>query len=176
VLHRAPHGPALADDFEIPYRRAITDAPAGPWNAGPFGEPARKEFERHSGHVLGRLARFDELAAVAAEPGRYVLTHGEPHQGNTIDTDEGVVLIDWDTALVAPPERDLWSLVAENPQTVDEYVERTGAVLRADALECYRLRWDLSEIAVYLSLFQAPHDENADTTTAWDGLCESLEH
>ena len=32
---------------------------------------------------------------------RMVLTHGEPHPGNTMRTVDGWRLIDWDTALVA---------------------------------------------------------------------------
>ncbi|MPZ79263.1 MAG: phosphotransferase [Actinophytocola sp.] len=42
--------------------------------------------------------------------------HGEPHRGNTITTPNGVVLIDWDTTLIAAPERDLWALVGEDPR------------------------------------------------------------
>ncbi len=34
-----------------------------------------------------------------------VLTHGEPHPGNTLMTNGGWVVVDWDTTLIA--ERDL---------------------------------------------------------------------
>ena len=39
------------------------------------------------------------------------MTHGEPHAGNVMRTDEGRLLVDWDTVALAPPERDLWMLV-----------------------------------------------------------------
>jgi aminoglycoside phosphotransferase (APT) family kinase protein len=39
---------------------------------------------------------------------RGALTHGEPHPGNVIGTDDGWLLVDWDTAAIAQPERDLW--------------------------------------------------------------------
>jgi spectinomycin phosphotransferase/16S rRNA (guanine(1405)-N(7))-methyltransferase len=174
-LHAAPRGNALVDDFAIPHRDVLVDIPAGTWDRGPFGEPARKVFAEHAERVWARLVRYDELASFVAQPDRYVLTHGEPHQANTIDTDDGVVLIDWDTVLVSPPERDLWAMVRDNPQTIDEYHARTGVTPRVDALECYRLRWDLSEVAIYLARFRAPHAENADTAKAWEGLNESLE-
>ena len=174
-LHAAPRRGTRVDDFAIPQRDALLDVPAEAWNTGPFGEPARKLFAEYAERVWSRLARYDELTAVVARPDRYVVTHGEPHQANTIDTDEGVVLIDWDTVLVAPPERDLWAMVGENPQTIDDYRERTGVTPRVDALECYRLRWDLTEVALYLARFRAPHTENADTAKAWEGLNESLE-
>jgi len=175
ALHVAPHGRALVDDFAIPHRDALLDVASETWDTGPFGEPARKTFAEHAERVWARLARYDELATVVAQTDRYVLTHGEPHHANTIDTDEGVVLIDWDTVLVAPPERDLYSMVDENPQTIDDYQARTGVTPRVDVLDCYRLRWDLTEVALYLALFQAPHTENADTAKAWEGLNDSLE-
>ena len=38
-----------------------------------------------------------------------LLTHGEPHPGNAMLAADGWRLVDWDTALVAPLERDLWA-------------------------------------------------------------------
>ncbi len=58
-----------------------------------------------------------------------MLTHGEPHRGNTIVTATGVVLVDWDTCLLAPPERDLWLLVGEEPGIRERYATRTGTTL-----------------------------------------------
>jgi len=62
--------------------------------------------------TCGRLLdRYDVLAnAARRRPERAVLTHGEPHPGNTMLTAGGWRLIDWDTVLIAPPERDLWDL------------------------------------------------------------------
>jgi aminoglycoside phosphotransferase (APT) family kinase protein len=78
------------------------------WTEGPYGEPARQLVGRHAARLDNRFARYDNLAGAAAgQSERMVLTHGEPHAANTINTDGGMVLIDWDTALVAPRERDL---------------------------------------------------------------------
>jgi thiamine kinase-like enzyme len=104
-----------------------------------------------------------------------VLTHGEPHRANTINTAEGVVLIDWDTALLAPPERDLWPLIDEEPQIADDYHQRTGIAVDDTAVQLYRLRWDLCEISLYLAQFRAPHQDNHDTRVAWDGLLTHLD-
>ena len=41
------------------------------------------------------------------DPARFVVTHGEPHRGNTLVTDTGVVLVDRDICLLAPPERNV---------------------------------------------------------------------
>ena len=51
----------------------------------------------------------------------WVVTHGEPHPVNVMQTDAGRVLIDWDTVAIAPPERDLWMVIcgteARRPST-----------------------------------------------------------
>ena len=104
-----------------------------------------------------------------------VITHGEPHRGNTINTADGVVLIDWDTALLAPPERDLWMLVGEDAQTAADYTERTGVVLDDSAMRLYRLWWDLCEISLFTAEFRAPHEDTEDTRVAWAALARFLD-
>ena len=54
------------------------------------------------------------------------MTHGEPHRGNIVVTDAGVVLVDWDTCLLAPPERDVWLVAGEEPGILEDYERRTG--------------------------------------------------
>ena len=104
-----------------------------------------------------------------------VLTHGEPHAANTINTDSGLVLIDWDTALIAPRERDLWSLALEDPAILHHYASKAGVTTLPDLLELYRLRWDLTEVSVYVAQFRGPHSDTADTRVALNGLRHSLE-
>lgn len=144
---------------------------AGRWESGLFGEPARLLLARHTSSVRHVLEHYDRLAATAiSRPERMVLTHGEPHRGNTITTNDSVVLIDWDTALIAPPERDLWVLADEDPRTIDDYAAQVGAMPNAEALELYRLWWDLTEISMFIGQFRQPHRKNADTSVAWDSL------
>jgi spectinomycin phosphotransferase len=87
-----------------------------------------------------------------------------------MSTMQGMVLIDWDTALIAPPERDLWMVVSDHGDERHVYTETTGHQIDEDALTLYRLWWDLSEIAGYVSWFRLPHVETADTETAWRSL------
>ena len=104
------------------------------------------------------LARYDRLVATARpQASRPVLTHGEPHPGNTMLTPGGWVLIDWDTALAAPPERDLWSLDPGDGSILGAYTSLTGITPRPLMLDLYRLRWDLADIAVDVSRFRRPH-------------------
>jgi len=177
VLHAAPESArrrALVDDLVIPDRDQLVAAladRAGPWESGPFGEPARVLLDDHADAVARALEHYDRLAAdVAPRIDRMVVTHGEPHRANTITTAEGVVLIDWDTALLAPPERDLWALVKEDPRTLDDYAARTGIEPRGDALDLYRSWWDLTEVAISIGRFRHPHTETDDILLTWNAL------
>jgi aminoglycoside phosphotransferase (APT) family kinase protein len=95
-----------------------------------------------------------------------VLTHGEPHPGNTMRTADGWRLIDWDTALVAPPERDLWHLGGD----LSAYTSATGVEVRPELLEMFRLRWDIADIAVGVDRFRRPHPGDPNDDEEWDIL------
>jgi len=168
-----------ADDFALPDLTGLREAMAdlqSPWGAGPFAEPTRDLLARHARPLAGLLERYFGLVASVVERGvGRVLTHGEPHPGNTIGTDTGIVLIDWDTLLRAPPERDLWSLHVEDPEVLDVYRTLTGRVIDQDALQLYRLRWDLTEVCLYVTQFRRPHQYSEDTTEAWEALQHHLD-
>jgi spectinomycin phosphotransferase len=88
---------------------------------------------------------------------------------------DGLMLVDWDTALLAPPERDVWTLADGDARIVDLYEATTGVVLLEDTLALYRLRWDLTEISIYVGQFQQPHRDTTDTSIAWGGLNDYLD-
>ncbi len=110
------------------------------------------------------LARYDELAAaLAADDADFVVTHGEPHAGNVVHTLAEANLIDWDTVRWAPRERDLWSL-ADHQGWRCAYGD--DVVLSDDALEVYRLRWSLVEIADFVPSLAFADDKNPDLEVA----------
>lgn len=161
--------------FDNPCRERITsvlDDLDRPWATGPLGERARALAVEWATSVAEALDHYDRLAAhVGERASRLRLTHGEPHPGNVIFTaNDGVVLIDWDTALLAPPERDLWMLVDEDERIVDDYETRTGVHVDDRALELYRLRWSLEEVDEYLWCFHEAHEDSEETQIAWNGL------
>jgi len=149
--------------------RALLADPGERWDSGPFGPDAwRLVVER--GAVLAALVeRFHDLVA-DVDPAAWVLTHGEPHRANTVLTATGVVLVDWDTCLVAPRERDLWMLAGEDPGTLGSYAARTGRALDARLLDAYRLRWDLADVESCVRVLRAPHTDDDDTRTAWHAV------
>jgi len=169
---------APADDFLVPHRCEVTAVLASPSavvDCGPFAR-GMAELLRSSTFVIRRLfARYDALVeTVRGQRARMVLTHGEPHAGNTMLAADGWRLIDWDTAAVAPPERDLWLLDPGDGSVLDGYAARTGRRPRPDALELYRLRWDLADLAVEVARLSRPHTGSADDEAGWAVLQDVL--
>jgi spectinomycin phosphotransferase len=125
---------------------------------------------------LARLAvGFDQLVDVTA-PARadMVITHGEPHPANLMSVNGSLHLIDWDTAALAPPERDV-SLIAVCAQDADHYQEATGRELDPAVITLYRLRWYLDDLGSAVHMFRGPHRDTADTRRWWQGLPPWLE-
>jgi Phosphotransferase enzyme family len=179
ALHTAPAAArrhAAAEDFAIAHRdelEAATGAAGRPGEviaeAGPYARPAATLLAGNAGPIRRLLARYDELASRSRRSG-LVLTHGETHPGNTMLTADGWVLVDWDTALVAPPERDLWSLDPGDGSVLAGYADATGVTPAQALLELYRIRWDLADLAVGVSRFRRPHGGSPDDDKSWDDL------
>jgi spectinomycin phosphotransferase/16S rRNA (guanine(1405)-N(7))-methyltransferase len=166
------------DDFAVARRdelmRALDDL-ARPWHEGPYAEPTRRLLSGHAAEITSRLDRYDQLAAEARDQRhRVVLTHGEPHSGNVMVTATGRMLIDWDTTMIAPPERDLWTLESSDGTVAETYTKVTGTPVLSSMLDLYRLRWDLTEVALYTRLFRRPHIDDANARESWEDLSSYL--
>ncbi|MGL5819454.1 MAG: hypothetical protein ACRCYR_17965 [Phycicoccus sp.] len=159
---------AGVDDLAVPLvdvLRAVLDDRQASWGSGPFAADARRLVAEHEDVAQGLLHRHATLVA-GADRARFVLTHGEPHRSNTIMTDTGVVVVDWDTVLLGPPERDLWRLVEEDRRIGPVYEERTRTRLDDDLLDAYRLAWDIADVASFVRTLRGPHADDADTRVA----------
>ncbi|WP_198036902.1 aminoglycoside phosphotransferase family protein [Nocardia sp. BMG51109] len=183
AVHRAPVcGPVLTDDFAVPHRDEVEWASAGAApDCGPYAAGTANLLSDNVSAVREAWARYDALVAEArSEPPtetssrttNSVVTHGEPHAGNTMLTPAGWRLIDWDTALLAPPERDLWDLDPGDGSLLDAYAAATGSAPRPNLLELYRRRWDLTDLAEYVHRFRRPHSGSEDDDESWKGLRE----
>ena len=163
------------DDFQMQGSAALTRAIAArerEWTAGPHSEPARGLLLRRYDDVVEALGRLRSLtAAVRATADRFVVTHGEPHRGNVLDTADGPVLVDWDTARMAPAERDLgWFAGAGDG--LDAYTAAGGVAADPTALEFYRLRWTLTDLALFTDELRNAHSDDDDSQVAWEALQE----
>ncbi len=159
-----------------PHLQAALNELETPWKGGPFSEPARALLSAHQEGVIGLLAGFDRLVAeVATRGGDEVITHGEPHSGNVMRAGEKLVLLDWDTVGLAPPERDLWMVVTDTGEELALYLDLTRRRVDQNALSLYRARWQLDDVASFVSLFRSAHATTDDTELAWLALTRSLD-
>jgi spectinomycin phosphotransferase len=163
-VHRTSPGHALTDDLVLPDLPFIGDV-------GPYSRPAARLLARHALAVERLQARYLDLVA-CVDHSRAVLTHGEPHPGNTMLTSDGWRLIDWDTALVAPPERDLWHLATA--ETLAAYEEATGVRPEPEMLDLYRIRWDLKDLSEEAHRFSRPHTGDPNDDEGWEILCDII--
>jgi spectinomycin phosphotransferase/16S rRNA (guanine(1405)-N(7))-methyltransferase len=182
ALHAAsevavPH--AGVEDGFLPGRRELVMALGRvdeTWATGPYGEQARVLLREHADGVRQLLAHFDRLAVdVCADRERMVITHGEPHAANVVVDSNGPRLVDWESALIAPPERDLCVLDPGDGSALAAYSEATGVALVEERLDYYRLWYDLFEIAGYIDLFCDHHADTADAAESWKNLVDFLQ-
>jgi len=180
AVHAAPAQAcrsALTDDFGVPGGDALIhalDDLAIRWDNGPYGEPARQLLAAHAVELRRLLERRDQLAAQARRrPDRMVPTHGEPHPGNFLQVGSRWMLVDWDTVLIAPPERDLWLLDSGDGSIADDDRQATGRVVVPSMLDLYRLTWELSDLASCAARFRQGHADTAEDRKDWEILSGS---
>jgi spectinomycin phosphotransferase len=174
-LHRASREhrvPAPTEDFSIPHRSSLEKALADlerPWHDGPFSEPARSELLAHHTDVRAALADYDALVSIVVNSvSTSCVTHGEPSGGNLVRDQVGSwFLVDWESARIAPPERDLMELPS-NEIALARYLELSGSPPpRPDLLRLYQLWYALAETSVYLLQFRAPHVADDNMLESW---------
>lgn len=144
-------GPDLAE--------RLADAVRRPWDRGPLGEPARTAIAAQLDDVATWTAAYHRLAEVARTRD-WVATHGQPGLHNQLVTAEGLRLVDWESLMVAPAERDLrWAGAGSGD---------------AGMLEMFALEWRLDEVVIGADRFQAPHTGTADDHETLANLLEEL--
>ena len=180
AVHAAPAvacQSALAEEFLLPGGDALSHALDDltiRWDGGPYGEQARQLLTAHAVELRRLVERREQLAAEALRrPDRMVPTHGEPHPGNFIQVGSRWLLVDWDTVLIAPPERDLWLLDPGDGSTADAYRQATGRGVVPSMLDLYRLTWELSDLASCAARFRQGHADTAEDRKDWEILSGS---
>lgn len=177
ALHATPDAisaGALVDDLQVPRRDELLhalDRLESRWDTGPYGDPARLLLASRAAHVERLLDQHERLASHArARRERMVLTHGEPHPGNLIEAEGGWRLVDWDTTLIAPLERDLWMVEPGDGSIIEAYQTATDRPVLPSVLELYRLSWQLADIAIFVAELRQPHDDTEDIRESWTAL------
>jgi spectinomycin phosphotransferase len=142
------------------------DLDGKPW----LGDSRDEVFQRLRG-ALGTARALRDAAGLAFVAAPKVITHGEPHSGNLIRTGKQLMLLDWDTVGLAPPERDLWMLPGD---ALDQYAGLTGKPVNPAGVRLYQLRWALDDIRAYTEDLRVPHSQTPGAEHSWQALCESV--
>jgi spectinomycin phosphotransferase len=173
---RIERGLPRTADLALPSRAVLEEALREldrPWRSGPLAEPARRLLTGAADAVTRRLEQYDALVEeVLDSSGAWVLTHGEPHRANVVRGRDGAVhLVDWDTTLIAPRERDLTMVLDDELTGWDEYRAAAGArELDERAMDLFRRWWELADICVFVAEFRRPHERTKEISVAWESL------
>ncbi|NUT38383.1 MAG: aminoglycoside phosphotransferase family protein [Thermoactinospora sp.] len=122
----------------------------------------RREAGAKVGALLGEAGRL----AAALPPAPPVVSHGDPHLGNVLlDDAEGVWLIDWDDAMLAPREWDLMLVLGlgffgvtgrERAWFLDGYAAE--GELDLERMAYYRIVRHLEDILLFARQVMRGHD------------------
>jgi spectinomycin phosphotransferase/16S rRNA (guanine(1405)-N(7))-methyltransferase len=178
ALHRVPISavrPPDTEGFVVPWLdqldRSLHLDSEGGLPKGPYAAIAAQLLVDNEAQIRRLISRYRALVALyLSDPAPVVITHGEIHPGNVMETSEGWVIVDWDTVLLAPPERDLWRLAQADGSVLREYEDTTGTALTEWLVEMYGIRWDLAEIASFAAEFRELHEDTRDSRKALEIL------
>ena len=128
-----------------------------------FAEPAAAEMatflRSKQAETLALVQRTEQLAqSLQAQPPEFILCHADIHAWNLLITDDGALyMVDWDTLIFAPKERDLMFVgggLGGNSRTPQEeetlfYQGYGRAEINPIALAYYRYERIIEDIAVF---------------------------
>ncbi len=166
-VHAVPSAPELTrlvgrEGFRPSRRELLPDLEAALAVAGP-GDPVGAElagFWRARRDVIDALVeRADRLGRrLAGESFPLVLCHADLHTWNVlVAADQRIWIVDWDEAVLAPRERDLFFVVGGGighglvrPDDTDRFFQGYGRVdVDPRLLAYYRCAWAVQDIAAY---------------------------
>ena len=116
--------------------------------------------EPHPGNIIRLAAATDAVAGTATDAVAGTATDADGGAGGADGAGPAsgaIMLVDWDTVGLAPPERDLWMVATETGAELRRYTELTGRPVDMATIELYRLRWALDDLSCFVRDLRAPH-------------------
>lgn len=141
------------------------------WTSGPHAESARAWLRHNEQRIESmRVEHARLIGSPASASAELVLTHGEPHGGNLLRAGDDLLLVDWDTVALAPPERDLWLAAGDEAALWRDYRDATGREVHPETIRMYSLAWRLNDISAFVDVLRRPHVRTNDTDHALRAL------
>ena len=153
----------LRSNLERPSRQGFQD---------PLAVELAAFLDSQRAKTLALVDRAESLAqTLSSRPDPMILCHGDIHGWNLlVDQDGKLYLVDWDTLVLAPKERDLMFVggglggVGRTPQEeMDLFYQGYGEVkINAAALAYYRCERIIEDLAIYCSVIFDSSDGGED--------------
>ncbi len=125
------------------------------------------------------LTRLRENALLSQQ--YFVITHGDAHPANMLREGSGNIrLIDWDLAIRAPAERDLFMFRGRDTLRFEAFYKgykrlRPAFEISPGLLSFFALVRTVSDIADWAEQLASPHQAEDEAVHSLDGLDEELE-
>jgi spectinomycin phosphotransferase len=163
------------EKFTTPWRAIVKkylDEISGKKIKNKYDEQFLKIYIENSGLINKMITRSDKLLAeMGNAPREYCLCHGDIHAGNILITDENeLYIVDWDTLIMAPKERDLmfigggvadkWNTEKEEDYFYSGYGEKESVNLKL--VSYYRYDRIIEDLVVYYDQFFAENVQAAN--------------
>ncbi len=158
-------GPIVREDLA----EHLTTRCSTEWTSGPYAGRARSALRARLDAVAEWTATYVVLAELARRR-PWVVTHGEPDEGNQLLVDGRTLVLDWESVKLAPVERDLRTFVERGHSLPLGHLGAADPAM----LELFDLEWRLDEIGQYAAWFEAPHTGTASDRVAIGGLLHEL--
>jgi hypothetical protein len=159
--------PVPHEIFGFPFQdeldQALSTALGHDPQAGPYSQHTHRLIRANRAYLDSLQAKAQRLVRYCqSHTGAYVLTHGEPN-GNVLQADDGrLLLFDWGTLALGPPERDWWALAGHSERIT----------CRPAFARFYHLRWFHSEVAEYTWRLMHTHVGDREDAAMWQELCQ----
>jgi len=155
AVHRRLSHP-LIETFDVTFRDVLLSAVGGDNGAGFRSAALQGALQPRAGELRAGLDRLAALKRkLHQEPPQMVVCHTDLHGDNLMRGSDGqLYILDWDNALVAPREHDLFFFTSDERFSqvfAPAYEAVVGSVrMSSDALRYYAYRRGLEDIADYV--------------------------
>lgn len=151
----------IKEDFDIEFTNKITSHLE---QIDTLNAPLKELIQPSALHILHGIKLLTELSTVLKNSNlKSCLCHTDIHEGNILQTESGIVLIDWEGLKLAPAEADFFDIVRKDWQSIffKKYKEiHPSYESNLDCLKFYQLRRILEDIWEFIEQIQ--YDEQSE--------------